>query len=164
MANSRVGAAGDVAGDRYVIGSSVRTRRADASPGISWRNVSGSVALPQMILCGPRSKTSPMRATAIAPTSGARGLSSTAPSTSSRTIVVDLVKREAGDLDRRVGEDQLLELDLKLVQVPLALLAKAIDGEAENALLGLAKMLDPNARVAAEAELPSRLDPNSRHR
>src|SRR5579872_3635655 len=75
--------------------------------------------------------------------------------------VVDLVEREAGDLDRRVGEDQLLELDLELVQVPLTLLPKAIDGETQNALLGLAKMLDPDARDAAEAELPSRLDPNS---
>lgn len=75
--------------------------------------------------------------------------------------VVDLVERKAGDLDRRVGEDQLLELDLQLVQVPLTLFAEAIDGEAENALLGLAKMLDPHARDAAEAEL---LGPEQRHR
>ena len=35
--------------------------------------------------------------------------------------LVDLVEGEAGDLDRRVGQDQLLELDLQLVEVPLAL-------------------------------------------
>jgi hypothetical protein len=67
-------------------GSSVRTRRAGSSPAISWRSVAGSVVLPQMIRCGPRSKTSPMRATAIAPASGERGPSSIASSASSRTM------------------------------------------------------------------------------
>src|SRR6185437_4057031 len=62
---------------------------------------------------------------------------------------------------RRVGKDQFLELDLKLIQVPLALLPKAIGGEAQNALFCLVQMLDPDARDAAEAKLPSRLDPNS---
>jgi hypothetical protein len=74
--------------------------------------------------------------------------------------VIDLVEREAGDLDRRIGEDQLLELDLQLVQVPLALLAKAIDGDAENALFDLAQVLDAHAWDAAKAELPSRMNPN----
>ena len=42
--------------------------------------------------------------------------------------LVDLVESEAGDLDRSVGQDQLLELNLQFVKVPLALLAKAIGG------------------------------------
>ena len=105
-----------------------------------------------------------MRATAIAPASGARGPSSIARQPVVENDVVDLVEREAGDLDRRIGEDQLLELDLELVQVPLALLAKAIDGEAENALFDLAQVLDAHAWDAAKAELPSRFDPNTRRR
>jgi hypothetical protein len=52
------------------------------------------------------------------------------------------------------------KLDLELVQVPLALFAKAIDGEAENALFNLAQVFDAHAWDAAEAELPSRVDPN----
>jgi len=74
--------------------------------------------------------------------------------------VVDLVECEAGGLDRRVGHDQLLELDLELLEVPLALLPEAVDGEAQYALLSVAQVLDPQARDAAETELPSRLDPN----
>jgi hypothetical protein len=52
--------------------------------------------------------------------------------------LVDLVQGEAGDLDRSVGQDQLLELNLQLVEVPLAFLPKAIGGEAQHALVLLA--------------------------
>ena len=35
--------------------------------------------------------------------------------------LVDLIESKAGDFDRSVGQDQLLELNLQLVKVPLAL-------------------------------------------
>ena len=73
--------------------------------------------------------------------------------------LVDLVQGEAGDLDRSVGQDQLLELNLQLVKVPLALLPKPIDGEAQDALLLLAQIFDPDTRRTAKAEKPRRLDP-----
>ncbi len=37
--------------------------------------------------------------------------------------LIDLLKREAGDLDRRVGDDQFLELDFELGEIPLAFFA-----------------------------------------
>ena len=37
--------------------------------------------------------------------------------------LVDLIESEAGDFDRSVGQDQLLELNLQFVKVPLALFA-----------------------------------------
>ena len=75
--------------------------------------------------------------------------------------VIDLVEREARDLDRRIGHDQLFELELELLKVPLALFPEAVDSEAQYALFSLGQVLDPNARGAAEAELPRRFDPNS---
>src|SRR5262249_44079496 len=56
--------------------------------------------------------------------------------------VVDLVECESGDLDWRVGHNQFLKLDLEFVKVPLALLPEAIDGKSQNALFGLAQVVD----------------------
>ena len=36
--------------------------------------------------------------------------------------VLHFVLREAGDLDRRVGQDQFLEFELQLAEIPLAFL------------------------------------------
>jgi len=44
--------------------------------------------------------------------------------------LVDLSKREAGNLDRSGGQDQFLELDLERVEAPLPRFAEAVDGEA----------------------------------
>ena len=33
--------------------------------------------------------------------------------------LINLLEFESGDLDRRAGQDQLLELDLELIEVPL---------------------------------------------
>jgi hypothetical protein len=38
--------------------------------------------------------------------------------------LVDLVGRESSDLDRRVGQNQLLELDFELIEIPPSLLAE----------------------------------------
>ena len=79
-------AAGHMAGDRDVVGlvgqDETRGRIAFRQPAQRL----GSVALPQTIRCRPSSNTSPMRAMAIAPSSGERGPFSTAPSTSPRTM------------------------------------------------------------------------------
>jgi len=49
--------------------------------------------------------------------------------------LVDLIEREAGDLDWGVGQDQFLEFYSKFVEVPLAFFAEAIDGETQSALV-----------------------------
>ena len=74
--------------------------------------------------------------------------------------LVDLVGREAGDLDRRVGQDQLLKLDLELFEIPLPFLSQAIDRKAQDTLLVFAEMIDAHAREPAKAEQPRRLDPD----
>ena len=46
--------------------------------------------------------------------------------------LVDFIQREARDLDRHVGEDQFLEFEFQFVEVPLPLLAEAIDGKPQR--------------------------------
>jgi len=48
--------------------------------------------------------------------------------------LVDLVEREARNLDRRFFEDQLLKFDLQLIEIPFAFLREPINREAEEAL------------------------------
>ena len=73
--------------------------------------------------------------------------------------LVDLIESETGDFDRGVGQDQLFELNLQFVEVPLALLPKPIGGEAQDALVLLAQIFDPDTRRTAKAEKPRRLNP-----
>ncbi len=73
--------------------------------------------------------------------------------------LVDLIEGEARDLDRSVGQDQLLELDFERLQAPAAGFAQTVDGEAQHTLLVVAQMLDANARHAFEAKAPRRFDP-----
>ncbi len=138
-------------------GSSVKTRRAGGSPCISRRSVSGSVALPQARRCGPSSKTSPKR---DGVSLGRERTLLDCVSGVAKDDLVDLVGSEAGDLDRCVVEDQLFELDLERVEVPLAFFAETIGGEAHDVLHLLAQVFHPDARHAAEAEEPRRLDPH----
>jgi hypothetical protein len=72
--------------------------------------------------------------------------------------LVDFIQREASDLDRGVGQDQLLELYSEFVEVPLARFTEPVDGETQDALVLLVQILNPNAWRAAEAELPRRLN------
>jgi hypothetical protein len=48
--------------------------------------------------------------------------------------LVDLIGGEAGDLDRCIVEDQLFELDLERVEIPLALFAETIGGDPPSRL------------------------------
>ena len=72
--------------------------------------------------------------------------------------LVDLVGGEAGHLDRSVVEDQFLELELELVEVPLALFAEPIDDEAQHALLVLGQVADLNTGDAIEPVKLRRLE------
>ena len=74
--------------------------------------------------------------------------------------LVDFVEGEAGDLDRRVVQDQFLEFDLELVEVPLALFAEPVDGEAQQALLVLASNGRCARRARGRAREPRRLEPD----
>src|SRR6266542_6971001 len=64
--------------------------------------------------------------------------------------LIDLVQREARDLDRRFFNDQLLEFNPQLVEIPIAFFRQPVDGEAQDALLLLVQMADLNAGNAIE--------------
>jgi hypothetical protein len=74
--------------------------------------------------------------------------------------VVDFTDREAGNLDRRIFQDELLELDLELIEIPASRLAKAIDCEAKQTLLLGGMMIHANAGKAAEAQQLGGLQPD----
>jgi hypothetical protein len=57
--------------------------------------------------------------------------------------LIDLIEREAGDLDRRVSEDQFLEFDFKLAKIPLAFFAQPIKGKAQRPLFHIRQVIDP---------------------
>ena len=48
--------------------------------------------------------------------------------------MVDLGRREPGDLDRRVDQDQFFKLDLQRIEIPLAFFGEAIDRKPQDAL------------------------------
>jgi hypothetical protein len=85
-----------------------------------------------------------------------------ATSTSTVTITTITARAtttaKAGDLDGGVGQDQLLELDLERFEAPVARFAEAVDRQAQDTLLAVAQMLDPNARHALETEVARRLN------
>ena len=58
---------------------------------------------------------------------------------------IDLNEIKAGDFDRRVFEDHFLELQLKLVEAPGVLLTKAIDRDAKELELGSGERVDDDA-------------------
>ena len=71
--------------------------------------------------------------------------------------MIDLGRREPGDLNRRIQQDQLFKLDLQRVEIPLSFFCQAIDRKSEYALLVWAQMLDAYARDPIEAQLLRRL-------
>jgi hypothetical protein len=74
--------------------------------------------------------------------------------------LVDFVESEAGQLDRRIVQNQFLEFDFELVEVPLPLLAESVGGKAQQALLDRGQVVDAHAGRAAEAQQPRRLEPD----
>jgi hypothetical protein len=69
------------------------------------------------------------------------------------------MKRAAGSSCVSCRQDRLFELNLQLVEVPLALLSKAVDREKQEALLHLAQIFDPDTRRTVKAEKPRCLEP-----
>ena len=51
-----------------------------------------------------------------------------------------------------------MELNLQFVQIPLACFTKTVHREAQDALLHLVQILDPDTRRTTEAEKPRRLN------
>ena len=72
--------------------------------------------------------------------------------------LVDLVDREARDLDGRLFEDQFLEFDLELVEIPFAFFCEPVDGEPQHTLLLLVQMADLNAGDAIEPVMLGRFE------
>ena len=59
--------------------------------------------------------------------------------------VIDFGRREPGDLDRRVQQDQFFKLDLQRVEIPVSIFRQAIDGKPHDALL--ARCIDRDANL-----------------
>ena len=74
--------------------------------------------------------------------------------------LIDLAQGEAGDLDRRVGEDQLLEFDFEFGEIPLAFLAQAIDRQPQGPLLRLRQMIHADAGQGGKTQQLRPLDPD----
>jgi hypothetical protein len=66
--------------------------------------------------------------------------------------LVNFVQRKSGDFDRRVADDQFLELDLEFIEIPLALLAEAVAREPSQTTLDLVQMSDADAREIIEPQ------------
>jgi hypothetical protein len=74
--------------------------------------------------------------------------------------LIDLIERDAGDLDRRVSEDQFLEFDFKLAKIPLAFFAQPIKGKAQRPLFHIRQLIDPDAGHGGKTQGLCRLDPD----
>ena len=72
--------------------------------------------------------------------------------------LIDLGRAEAGNLDRRLIDDELLELDFEILKAPGAVFAEPVERDAQQALLGAGQMPDANAGDMGEAQLPGGLD------
>ena len=62
-------------------------------------------------------------------------------------------RREPRDFDRRIEQDQLVELDLQRVEVPFALFRETIDCEPQHALFFRTQVSDADARQPIKAQL-----------
>ena len=67
--------------------------------------------------------------------------------------VIDFGRREPGDLDRRVQQDQFFKLDLQRVKIPLSFFGETVDGKPQDAVFVRAQMTDAYARDSIEAQL-----------
>ena len=72
--------------------------------------------------------------------------------------MIDFGRREPGDLDRRVQQDQLFKLNLQRVEIPLSFFREAVDGKPQHALFVRVQVLDAHARDSIEAQLLRRLE------
>ena len=75
-----------------------------------------------------------------------------------RENLIDLVGRETADFNRRVDENELVELQPQRLEVPFALLRQPVDRQPEKPPFAVVEMTDPDAGQAIEAEKPYTLD------
>ncbi len=75
-----------------------------------------------------------------------------------RENLIDLVGRETADFNRRIDENELVELEPQRLEVPFALLRQPVDRQPEKPSFAVVEMSDPDARQAIEAEKPHTLD------
>jgi hypothetical protein len=62
-----------------------------------------------------------------------------------RENMIDLVGCETADFNRRVNENELVELQPQRLEVPFAILRQPVDRQPEKPPFALVEMTDPNA-------------------
>ena len=77
-----------------------------------------------------------------------------------KQYLIDLGRAETGNLDLRLFDDELLELDFEILKAPGAVFAQPVEGDAQQALLGAGQMPDANAGNSGKPQLLSGLDAN----
>src|SRR5450756_1483051 len=114
----------------------------------------GSVESPQMIRCPPMAKISPTCRTGLwrqrTRFHGCRLLA--------YDDLINFGHGEARDLDRGILQDEFLQFELKLIEIPAALLAKAIQGYPQQPAFRGVKMIGADAGYVGEAQKLGRLD------
>ena len=137
-------AAGDMAGDRHVVrlvGENEAGRGGPPSINRARDGWFGRIAANDPVIA-EREDVAHALATAFAPGSGASGPASDLQGAIVQNYLINFVEGEAGDLDRSVHNDQLLELNLEFADIPGPLFAEPINGKPECPLLRLAQMPD----------------------
>jgi len=74
--------------------------------------------------------------------------------------LIDLFQRKTGDFDRRISEDQFLEFDSQLGEIPLTFFAQPIDGEAQHTLFDIRQVINPDAGHGGKTQGLSRREPD----
>ena len=92
-----------------------------------------------MMRCGPSWKISPILATAVARIGLKRPLLQPLCGVAENDMI-DLGRREPGDLYGRVQQNQFFKLDLQRVEIPLSFFCQSIDGKPKYAVFGGAQM------------------------
>ena len=73
--------------------------------------------------------------------------------------LINLFQGKAGELDRRLGEDQFLEFDTELGEIPLTFFAQPINRKAQRPLFRLRQVINPDAGHGGKTQKLSRFDP-----
>jgi hypothetical protein len=72
--------------------------------------------------------------------------------------VINLGHRKARNLDWGILQDEFLQFELKRVEIPAALLAQAIQSDADQAAFRGGEMVGADAKYVGQAEKLGRLD------
>jgi hypothetical protein len=160
MANSAMRAAGDVARDFHIIGLVGQNEpgREIASQQAREHRRIGRIAADEPV------RTELKQVAQTSDRNSARGRDQRSLFNSLGLFadenLINLVQPEAGDFDRRIGEDQFLELEFELIEIPLTFLAKPVHGEPQQALFLGGQMVDAHAGHTLQAQQLTSLKPN----